>query len=112
MNRFLKYAVLSLSLAFVAACAELPEYARPRLVQTDKLQQTPSTGFPYRPLKLEDFRAASSPEQLPAHAGRVNAHSALQIRLTANSSFSLTQGDLFGQSYFFGRINHLAFEAV
>jgi len=112
MNRFFKYAVLPLSLALVAACAQLPEYARPRLVQRDDLQQAPSTGFAYRPLKLEDFRAASSPEQLPAHAGRVNAHSAIQIRMTADSGFSLTQGDLFGQSYFFGRINHLAFEAV
>jgi hypothetical protein len=112
MNRFFSCMVVALSLALPAACARLPEYARPRLVQHDEVQQSLSTGFPYRPLKLEDFRAASPPEQISGHAGRINAHSAIQIRLAADSSFSITPGELFGQTYFFGRVEHLAFEAV
>jgi hypothetical protein len=32
--------------------------------------------------------------------------------VTADSSFRITSGDLYGQRYFFGRIERLAFEAV
>jgi hypothetical protein len=46
------------------------------------------------------------------HAERINAHAAIQIRLTADSSFRITSGDLYGQSYFFGKIERLGFEAV
>jgi len=72
MNRFLRYAVLSLSLALIPACARLPEYARPRMVEADELQKTLSTGFPYRELAPDDCRAASLSEQLPEHAERIN----------------------------------------
>jgi len=112
MNRFLRYVVLSLSLALVSTCARLPEYARPRMVQTDELQKTLSTGFAYRPLTPDDFRATSLSEQMAGHAERINAHAATLIRLTADSSFRITSGDLYGQRYFFGKIERLAFEAI
>lgn len=112
MNRLLRYAVLSIALCIIPACARLPEYARPRMVQADDLQQTRAAGVPYRELTPEDFRAASLSEHMADHAERINAHAATQIRLTADSSFRITSGDLYGQTYFFGRIEHLAFEAV
>jgi hypothetical protein len=112
MNRCLRYAVLSLALALIPACARLPEYARPRMVQADDLQQRRAAGFPYRPLTPEDFRAASLSEHMAEHAERINAHAATQIRLTADSGFRITSGDLYGQSYFFGRIERIGFEAV
>jgi len=113
MNRFLRYAVLALLPVLIPACAaRLPEYARPRMVEADELQKTPPTGFPYRELTPEDFRAAALSEQMSEHAERINAHAAIQIRLTADSSFSITSGDLYGQSYFFGKIDRLGFEAV
>jgi hypothetical protein len=112
MNRFLRYAVLSLALALIPACARLPEYARPRMVQAEDLQQTRAAGFPYRELTPEDFRAASLSEHMADHAERINAHAATQIRLTTDSGFRITSGDLYGQSYFFGRIERLGFEAV
>lgn len=112
MKCFLKYAVPSLALALILACARLPEYARPRMVQADGLQQPRAAGFSYRKLTPEDFRAASLSEHKADHAERINAHAATQIRLTAESSFRITSGDLYGQSYFFGRIERLGFEAV
>jgi hypothetical protein len=112
MNRFLNYVVLSLSLVLVPTCARLPEYAQPRMVQADELQKALATGFTYRPLTPADFRAASLSEQQAEHAERINAHTATLIRLTADSSFRITSGDLCGQRYFFGRIERLAFEAV
>jgi hypothetical protein len=112
MNRFLRYAVLSLSIVLIPSCARLPEYARPRMVQAEDLQQTRAAGFPYRPLTPEDFRAASLSEHMADHAERINAHAATQIRLTVDSGFRITSGDLYGQSYFFGRIERIGFEAV
>ena len=112
MNRFLRYAVLALSLALIPGCAQLPEYARPRMVEAEELQKTLATGFVYRELTPEDFRAASLSEQLSEHAERINAHAATHVRLTADSSFRITSGDLYGRSYFFGSIERLGFEAV
>ena len=112
MKRFLRYAVSLLSLALIPGCAQLPEYARPRMVEVDELQKTFATGFAYRELTPEDFRAAFLSEQLAEHAERINAHAATHVRLTADSSFRITSGDLYGQSYFFGRIERLGFEAV
>ena len=112
MKRFLRYAVSVLSLALIPGCAQLPEYARPRMVEMDELQKRLATGFAYRELTPEDFRAASLSEQLAEHAERINAHAATHVRLTADSSFRITSGDLYGQSYFFGRIERLGFEAV
>ena len=112
MNRFLRYAVLSLSLVLIPSCARLPEYARPRMVQADDLQQTRAAGIPYRELTPDDFRAASLSEHMADHAERINAHAATQIRLTTDSGFRITSGDLYGQSYFFGRIERIGFEAV
>jgi hypothetical protein len=112
MNRSLKYAILSLSVAFLPACARLPEYARPHMVQTDDLRNALATAFSYRTLTRDDFRAASLSGQLAEHAERIRAHAATLIRLTADSSFRIRSGDLYGQIWFFGRIEHLAFEAV
>jgi hypothetical protein len=112
MNCFLRCAVLSIALALIPACARLPGYARPRMVQVNDLQKTLATGFPYRPLTPEDFRATSASGQLPEHAERINAHAAIQIRVTADSRFRITSWDFYGQRYFSGSIERLAFEAV
>ncbi len=108
----IRYAVLSLVLTLIPTCAGLPEYAQPRVVQSDALQNTLPTGFAYRQLTTDDFRAPSLPEKLAEHAERINAHAATQLRMTADSSFRITSGYSYGQSYFFGSIKHLAFEAV
>jgi hypothetical protein len=112
MNRFLTYVLLSLPLAFVPTCARLPEYAQPRMVQADEPQKTLPTAFPYRELTQADFRATSLLEQQAELAERINAHTATLIRVTADSSFRITSGDLYGKRYFFGKIEHLSFEAV
>ena len=93
MRRCCNYAVLFLWLAIILACARLPEYARPRMVQAHEQRETLVTGFPYRLLTPGDFRATSLPEQLAEHADRINAHATIRIRLTADSSFRITSGD-------------------
>ena len=102
--------VVALAL-LAAACARLPEYAQPRMNPGDP-QQAAYKGFPYRELTPADFRAPAPPDHLGGHAARINAHSTIQIRPVPAAKFGVTQGELFGQPYFFGRIEHLAFEAV
>jgi hypothetical protein len=70
------------------------------------------TGFTYRDLTMEDFQADSLVEPMMEHAGKINAHATIQIRVTSDSSFRMTQSYLFGQAYFFGSIEHIGFEAV
>ena len=107
----LKPAGIALLALLAAACAGLPDYARPRMHPGDP-QQPAYTGFTYRTLTPADFRASSPPDHLGGHAERVNAHSAIRIRPTPASKFVVSQGELYGQPYFFGRIERIAFEAV
>ncbi len=111
-NCSLRLVVLWLSLTWVSACAQLPDYAKPRTIQTDEIRKFIKTGFPYRTLTPEDFRATSLPESLSTHAGGLNAQSTILIRLTSDSKISLTPWPSGDQRNYLGRINHLAFEAV
>jgi len=61
---------------------------------------------------MEDFHAYSLVEPMMEHAGKINAHAAIQIRVTADSSLRMTQSHLYGQAYFFGSIERIGFEAV
>ncbi len=109
-NRSLRYAVLSLSLVSAIACVRLPEYAKPRTIQID--HKGVPTGFTYRQLTPKDFRATSLPENLSTHEKSINAHSALTIRVTADSKFNITRFSLWDQINYSCSINHLAFEAI
>jgi hypothetical protein len=111
-NRSFSYAVLSLSLTWVTACAQLPDYAKPRTIQTEEIHKVIATGFTYRPLTPEDFRATSLPENLSTHEGNINAQSAILIRLRKDSKISITPWPILGKVNYLGSINHLAFEAV
>jgi len=111
-NRSLRYAVLSLSLTLVLACAQLPEYAKPRKVQIDEIRKVIPTGFTFRQLTREDFRATSLPENLSMHVEKINAQAATLIRMTADSNFSIIRWHFLDQIDYFGSINYLAFEAV
>ncbi len=111
-NRLFRYAVLSLTLILFTACAELPEYAKPHTIQIEEIQKVLPNGFTYRKLTPEDFRASSLPAYLSTHDESINAHSAITIRITADSNFSITPQQFLDQINYLGRINHLAFEAV
>ena len=109
-NRALIYPMLSLFITLVTACAQLPEYAKPRTIQID--ENVIITSFTYRQLTREDFRASSFPAYLPTHEENINAHSAITIRITGDSNISIIPQHLLDQNNYLGRINHLAFEAV
>ena len=101
-----------LYLILAAGCAELPEYAKPRTVQIDETSGSLATAFTYRQLKREDFRAASLPENMSPHGKSINAQSAIRIRITADSKFSIARRPSLDEKNYVGSINRLAFEAV
>ena len=111
-NRSLRYALLLLSLTSLIACAQLPEYAKPRRIQIDEIHKIILTGFTYRQLTPEDFRATSLPENRSVHGKSIKAQSVTTIRITVDSNFSITRGPALDQINYYGSINHLAFEAV
>lgn len=111
-NRLLRYTLISLLLTWVTACAQLPDYAKPRTIQMARIRQAIATGFTYRPLTPEDFRATSLPENWSMHGENINAQSAILIRLRADSKFSITPWPFWDQVNYLGSIDHLAFEAV
>jgi len=109
---FLRYAVWALSVILITACVHLPEYAKPHMIQIDERQKDISTGFTYRQLSPEDFRATSLPANMSTHGENIRAQSATTIRITAASNLTIIRW-LFGdQINYFARINHIAFEAV
>jgi hypothetical protein len=110
-QRSIRYAVLSLSVTLMPACAQLPEYAKPHRVQIDEISNHSPTGFTYRQLTTDDFRATSLPKNLSTHGERINAQSMIQIRMTPNSSFSITRWPYSDQIGYTGIFTHLAFEA-
>jgi hypothetical protein len=110
--RPLGYSVLLLSLFLITACAQLPEYAKPRRIPIDEMRKGTGAGFTYRQLRLEDFRATSLPEKVSTHEKNINAQAATAIRITADSKFTITRCPVLDQVNYCGRINHLSFEAI
>jgi hypothetical protein len=107
-----KYSVLFIWVLWVSACAQLPEYARPRTIKIDGLHEASKNGFAYRPLTTDDFKASSLSDGQSVHAKNINAQSAILIRLTPDSKFKTSPWPLWGQMNYLGSISHLAFEAV
>lgn len=81
MSRLLAKTVLStVALGLVAACTSLPEYARPTAESIDPSRYQAGDAIRYRELSRTDFRAASPPEQIAAHASEFGAYTCAIIR--------------------------------
>jgi len=96
----------------LAGCAQLPEYARPQFRSPGSGISGVGEGFTYRPLTIDDFRAASLPEEYDRYDHHINAHSCISIRPAPESQARITQGIYQGQSFFVGSIPKVSFQAV
>jgi len=96
----------------LAACAQLPEYARPRFHVPENGAAASREGFAYRPLTVEDFQAASLPPEYSAYDQHLNAHSCISIRPARDSRARITQGVYGKQSIYLGSIPQVTFEAI
>ena len=105
--------VWSLLLALlIAGCARLPEYARPHFHEPDSASASSGEGFRYRPLTVEDFKAASLSPSYEAYNDHINAHSCISIRPSESSQARITQGVYGGKMFFVGSFPEVSFEAV
>jgi hypothetical protein len=110
--RYIKtFGYLQLLLA-LAACAQLPEYARPRVVDFDNRQVSMDRAFTYRTLNVDDFQAESLPEDLESHAQNIAAHACCRLRTAKNARYKITRGYLNQKIHYFGSIEYVEFEAV
>jgi len=107
-----KYILLILLFLLLSGCAQLPEYARPRIVEFENRPASLNHGLTYRALTVDDFQAQSLPDNLVSHTQNIAAHACCRIRATKDASYKITRGYLNRQIHYFGTITHIAFEAV
>ena len=96
----------------LAACAQLPEYARPQFHVPENGAAVSREGFSYRSLTIEDFQAASLPPEYSEHNHHINAHSCISIRPARDSKARITQGVYGQKSFYVGSIPQIRFEAI
>jgi len=97
---------------WLAACAQLPDYARPRFHVPENGVAASRDGFTYRPLAIEDFQAASLPPEYSEYDHHINAHSCISIRPRRDTKIRITQGAYETQSFYVGSIPQITFEAL
>jgi hypothetical protein len=112
MRRLIKTILLWQLFLMLAGCAQLPEYARPRVVDVEDRQFSLEQAFTYRTLSIDDFQAQSLPEDLVSHARNIAAHACCRIRTTNGTRYKITRGYLNQQIHYFGSILSVDFEAV
>ena len=112
MTRSFKYIFHFLILLVLAACAQLPEYARPRVVEFDNQPAHQDRAFTYRTLTVDDFQAQSLPEDMASHSRKIAAHACCRLRTTDNTRYRITQGYFNQKIHYFGSIEYVRFEAV
>jgi hypothetical protein len=112
MIRSIKYFCYLQLFLMLTACAQLPEYARPRVVDLDHQQVSLDGAFTYRTLKVDDFQATSLPEDMASHSRKIAAHACCRLRTTTGARYKITRGTLNQKIHYFGSIESVAFEAV
>lgn len=112
MIRSIKYFFYLQLFLMLTACAQLPEYARPRVVDWDHQQVSLDGAFTYRTLEVDDFRAPTLPEDIASHSRKIAAHACCRIRTTTGARYKITRGYLNQKIHYFGSIESVAFEAV
>ena len=112
MIRSIKFICYLQILLVLAACAQLPEYAQPRVVDFDHEPVSLEGAFKYRKLKVDDFQASSLPEDLASHSRHIAAHACCRLRPTKDARYKITRGYLNQKIHYFGSIEYVKFEAV
>lgn len=96
----------------LSGCAQLPEYARPSIMEHDNKQEGFKNAITYRQLTVNDFQALELPANIESHEKSIGAHTCCRIQVAKDSKFTITRGYLNQQIHYFGSIKYIAFEAV
>ncbi len=114
-HRNLKTAVSVAALLYAllfSSCAQLPEYAQPRFHTSPDALSTVTSGFRYRELTVEDFKAESLPADYQQYHDSINARSCLSIRPTNSTNAQISKVPYYGNTLYVGNFNHISFEAL
>lgn len=101
-----------LFLALCAACARLPEYARPQLYTSEGRAGAGHNSFAYRQLTRADFQATALPEPYVRYNHRIQARSCISIRPADDTVLHVTNGAVSGQTFYLGNVSRITFRAM
>lgn len=104
-----RFFALLFVVALLPCCAQLPEYAAPKIRPASK---QPTTFFTYRLLQQNDFRAPSLEEGTNGMEEHFNARSSVQIRPKPTTKIMVRKSNFNGVPLYFADIDNLTFEAV
>ncbi len=104
-------AILSTAV-LLAACVRLPEYGRPRIVDSPGWETAGGREFGYRQLSRADFQAEVLPEAYAAYDQHIQARSCISLRTTSDTVAGISRGTIDGRDLFVGRFKRIGFEAV
>jgi hypothetical protein len=107
-----RFAVSLFCLLLIISCARLPDYARPRVVQSADPERIESPGFSYRTLTREDFQAPHLPADYRHYQGSINAQACIRIRPKKSTQLKIIPESLFGQTVYVGHFTQIGYEAL
>lgn len=102
--------LLGVLFVFPLSCRKLPDYGKPQFHGNDVPLSTATVT--YRDLTISDFKAISLPEDLQESSGKLDAHTAVSIRLNPPARYMISTRVVDGEKKYVGRIRQLRFEAV
>ncbi len=107
------FSVVFICCVMAASCAPLPEYARPQFYShADRVTDTDNSGFRYRVLSIDDFKAKMLPADVQQYHESINARSCLTIRPSSTTSAQIGEVSYYGNPLWIGQFKHISFEAL
>ena len=107
------FSVVFICCLMAPSCAPLPEYARPQFYRhAGIVTDTDNSGFSYRLLSIDDFKAEMLPPDVQQYQESINARSCLTIRPSDMTSAQIGAVSYYGNPLWIGQFRHLSFEAL
>jgi len=97
---------------FISSCAPLPDYARPQFYTHPDTAGAGVTGFSYRDLEIDDFKAGTLPADYQQYRNSINARSCLSIRPSRITSAQISRVHYYGNLIYVGSFTDISFEAL
>jgi len=110
-TRWIKIGVLFICGLLLLSCSQLPDYAQPRFHTNYDQVNTESTGFRYRDLTVEDFKAKSLSPEYQQYQNDINARSCLTVRPSDKTRATITAVHYHEQTFYVGTLMNIEFEA-
>lgn len=111
-RRFLLYFLAMAVVLICAACARLPEYARPHLTKLQAGATVGKDSFAHRRLTIADFQADALPEEVAHYSRNIQARSCIRIAPANTTKIHISRGVVANREVYVGRFTAITFQAV